>query len=1067
MKPLDPNRNVPSLFDSIANRFPNRPAAIFQSGSINYAELQTRANRLANRILQRGDIGDRIAFLLPYDISIIVTTIAALKAGRMVVALDPNDPAERLKDILADCSPTTIIADQHYRSLAKSVAGDSLDIVDPEEPSIKACAETNPELPLGPDSDGFLIYTSGSTGKPKGVVRSHGLSIHRPLEIARRMDLNESDRFVVLRSIWGGQGLNSLFIPLLHGAAFLPFPATQVGVTGLADWLREQQATILSCASSLLRHFMKTLDATSTFPDIRIVRVAADVTNGEDLPTFRKHFPNADLLIVMGASEAGSIACHRLSREDPVGTGALPVGRPLDGITVRVLDENGEECPPGITGRLTIQSRFLASRYWQNPELSARSFTDCDDGTRIFWSNDLASIDSDGLIRLAGRSDDTYKVRGNRVDLGDVDAALMGLPGVKDAAAIVAPRANGEPQLIGLYTANQIAPPSPARLRTIARARLLNSLVPSVFLPVDHIPRTPNGKVNRRQLASLIPSQRAESDKPARTETEKLLVRIWEEAFDQAPLGREDDFFALGGDSLIFAVISARVHGETGIQVTFRDIVSDPRLSELASAIDRKRQAPGGEDAFPLVQTERDGPLPLSPTQEMFWKDTRTLAHALRGNRAASVELVGPLDVATFRKSLSTIVARFETLNTRFALEDDQPVQIIEPAQPVDLTFCDLSGERDPDGRAAKLISEEAGRPFDLTEAPPRRFFLLRLSDERHLFIRSAHHILYDGPSWLIFFEDLALAYEAYSEGREPDLGPPGLQYADFAVWQHHIWRRDGPAFQRAIAEWKTRLQDGQFLTQHRWFPQYVRRKPADAAETVREIGWGLDTETALRLDQVGQEEAATFYVTRLALLSPVAAALLNEDAVMIGGIFTQRGRKELERTFGPLLNLIPLLLKLDWNTSFKDFVRQVRRLVIDSQDLAGLPFELLASELASQGLHMPAPILVFRLPTERPTINIGKAEIRNGPRTTYQSKGLFVAVNPVREDDGCAITFDRRIYSAGAMLDLADRFRRFAYTAARSPEMSLGDLIETNGIRDVQGPFHEPQTQQSLSDVY
>ena len=1038
---------IPRLFEVIAERFPDRPAVITQSGSATYGELNRSVNRIAHRLLRSGNVGDRIGYLIPYGVPLIATVLAGLKAGRMVVALDPGEPIDRLTALVGECSPSIIVADEQHRILATEIGGAGIEIVDADDP-FEDFPSTNPDLELDVDDDALLLFTSGSTGKPKALVRSHGLIVHRSLAVSGRMGVKPDDRFVALKSLWSGQGLAWLFISLLRGASFLPFPASQMGVTGLADWIRDQKGTILCGAASLLRHFMKTLPPETVFPNIRLVRASADATREADYRAVQAHFPNAGFAVMMGASETGTIAYLNLSPQHVEGKGAIPVGRPLDGVDIRVVDEAGNDCAPGAQGVLRIRSRFLASRYWNDPKLTAQTFFDCDDGTRIFQSNDMASINEDGILQLAGRNDDTYKIRGLRVDLGEVELSLARLPGIQEVCAIVSPRANGESQLVAFFIGNPEVPPSPGRLRAIARSRLPRHLIPSALIPVDQLPRTPNGKVDRGRLRAQAMATAERTGTPPVTDTEKLLASLWAEAFDLEGIGRDDDFFALGGDSLIGAVIAARTHGATGVQITFRDFIASPCLRDLAGEIDRKAGQTGEADAVPLVPKRRIGPIRLSPAQEVLWSTSKAESHAQRGNKTVPVELIGPLEVDVLRKSLNDVVARHEILRTRFAVVEGSPAQIVDPPSDVRLALYDLPESNDPSAAIAEIANEASLRRFDLAEAPPLRFELYRASDEHHYLVRTCHHIISDGPSWSIFFGELAEVYEAHIEKRPPELDPPAVQFADFSTWQREVWRQDGEPFQKAAEWWKRKIETDAPVKAPSLLVTYLRKKPAKSSENMEgACFWNIDSETSLRLDQVGDEISATPYVVRLAAVASVTARVLRQDRIVVGGVFTHRGRHELQSVMGPLVNPVPLIFPLDWNDTFRDHVGKVRQLVLDGQDQSGLPFEWLTAKLVSEGIEVPNPVIWFHSTTPSPKSSFADMTLVDGDPTIYRSRALFVSADLLDEQNRWAIGFDSRLYALESMEHFAGRMQQFMHAAARSPDATLRQLSESGEI--------------------
>ena len=1052
---LDIDGSVPSHFETIARRYPDRLAVICDTGELTYGELNLAANQLAHRLLRSGHIGDRVALLPSADSSMFAAMLAALKAGRMVAVLNPGDPVPRLRQLLVDCEPRVILTTGTHAILAEEIAGASIEVVRIDDESLSSLPSTNPGLPLGPDNFVSIVYTSGSTGQPKGVVRSHGNVLRACMVSARSIDMTPDDRAALLGAAWGGQGMNLGLAVLLCGAMVVPFAAVDRGVTGLAAWLNDRRITVYHSASSLFRHFMKTIDAAASFPHVRIVRISSDAATWEDF-TFRKHFPNATMITSMGASEVGPVAAGVVLPGDEARAGRVPVGRPQDGVEIRIVDDEGRDCPPGTVGTMSIRSRFLADGYWRDPVLTAQSFFDCGDGTRVFRSNDLARMDADGVIELAGRRDAAYKIRGLRVDITEVEQALSRLPGVDEAAAVVATRSNREPYLLAYVVAAAGSSPSPQKLRAAARGLMARHLVPAIFVMVDALPRTANGKVDRVRLREIAPPPRAGAAEPAVTETERLLVGLWEQAFDLEAVGRSEDFFDLGGDSLIGAVIAAGVHAAKGVELRFRTFIEHPVLEDMAAVVDRLSQGTGASEEPPLTAVRRDGPVPLSLLQEPFWQDSRAPDHSRRYTRAAIVRIDGHLDLDAFRASLGSVIARHEILRTRFGLEDGVPLQIVEPAGAVPLSVVDLSGAADADEQVDALLKSEGNRLFDLSAGPPLKFILMKVAGDCHLLIRSCHHIISDAPSWNVFFRDLGAAYEARIEGREPFPQPLPIQFADYSIWQRRVWRHDGSRHRDAVAWWKKQFQQQPVPSNARWLTRYLRTSPAGGLRPDEGyLSWGIDAESAARLDKLGRQEAATYYMVRLAALGPVLASLIGHDAVAIAGIFTNRHRVVMEGMFGPLLNPIPMIFRCDWGLTFRDLIKYARQLVLDAQEYAEIPFSGVLAELKAQQVDIPSVFVRLQVTTPMPPLHFAGLTLSLSKGVRADPRGIMVRLNPLREEDGCLLGFDARIYSAASMQDFIDRFARFMYVASRNPDATVGSLIERDGAeREFEQPL-------------
>ncbi len=1020
---------------------PDAPAVILGAETMTYAALDAAANRFARRLLEAGTKGDRVAHLMPDGPSVFVALLGALKAGRINHVLNHRDPLPRLLELVGDSEPEAIVTAEPHVELAMRLAGSRTRVIRADE-SLAGLPATSPEVPIAPADGAYLVYTSGSTGKPKAVLQAHAHIVRAALALREVMAVAPEDRIVLVASLWGGQATNTMWSTFFSGATLLPFPTVDYGVTGLEAWLADNRITIFISASSLLRRFMKTLAPDSAFPLVRMVKVSSDVATWDDFRAFLTHFPNGRLLSTMGASEVGNIACALLDRDSPQGTGPLPVGRAFPGLEIRILGPDGNQVPPGETGQLAIGSPSLFDSYWRDPTLTAKYYVALPEGIRMFRSDDLGRVDGNGNIFHAGRRDATYKIRGQRVDIAEVERFLIGLPGIEEAAAVALPRADGEAQLVGYVVARGGVMPSPRRVRGIARGFMPRHMVPSVFVPMAALPRTANGKVDRGRLRAIAPARAATASAGPETATERLLAGFWEEAFDLEGIGRDDDFFDLGGDSLIAAMVTTRIDAALGLQLPFQALVENPILKDLAAAIDTGTWRPATDER--LVAVPRNGPIALSLFQEPYWRTSRTPQHSRRYTRAATSRLDGPLDVGAFRAALEAVLVRHEILRTRFAVVDGDPVQVIEPPGPLHLEVTDLRGHADPEAVLTERIIEEGGRVFDLLGGPALEFRLFRLAETSHVLVRTSHHILTDAPSWNIFLRDLGGFYAARVEGTEPALPEMPVQFGDFAVWHRKIWRRGGRRFEEATAWLMQKLLAEPRPLNLRTVPGYLRKRPLGDGEPRSRRDWGLEPATSERLDALAHAEAATPYMVRLACLVPVVADIIQHDAVTIGGVFTNRNNAALEPVFGPLANFVPLVIRCDRRATFREHLRTVRAEVLDAHRFADVPLAELASALAECGVDLPPLFLWVHVPTATPPMAIAGVSMR--PERTARPPGgsgvVIVRFNLLAEETGSSVTIDPRIYTPELLDDLATRLGAFAAAAAADPDARLADIM-------------------------
>jgi acyl-coenzyme A synthetase/AMP-(fatty) acid ligase len=985
---------------------------------------------------------------MPQDRRIFLAIIATLKTGRIVLVLNGGDPPARIRQLLDDAEPTIILTVDSHWAQAQEIAGSKIGVINID--TLPPVTAESPKIEIGPDDIASLVYTSGSTGQPKGVMQTHGSILRNALDVTGAAGIVPEDRILLVASLWGGLALNTTWFTLVNGATLMSFPVVENGFTGLAEWLTKQRVSIFVSASSLFRHFMKSIDTGTRFPHMRLVKLSADPATREDFEKVLAHFPNSILMHSISLTETGNLAYMMLTRDAVIGEGQLPVGRPFDSVDLRILDEEGRDCPSGTIGTISAGHRYLAAGYWRDTVITAKHFFEGPRGTRVYRGGDLAFVNDEGLIVFVGRTDATFKIRGQLVDLTEVERGLAGIPGVRGVAVVGMPRPNGETSLVAYVVSSPGL--TSRRLRSAARSHMAGHLVPSFFVFIEALPRSANGKVDRTQLReNARPLLRdAASSLPA-TETEALMAHIWAEALDLEDVGRMEDFFELGGDSLVATVIAARLHDMMRIELDFGAFVEFPILKDFATFVDETRPIP---NALPLSRLKPDEPAPLSVVQEYYWRRSLDPTRSAGLTMAAAWRIEGPLDISVLRQSLNDVAARHDILRTRFKAgqwPDDVPFQSVQPPGEVPLPFVDLSEMSDAETRFEAVLDEERKRHFDLSAAPPVSFKLLRLRSDCHVLLRSAHHIVADGPSWNIFLQDLAHIYDARLRGKHPSLPPLAIQYADYSAWERERWRRGSKPLHEAAAWWRRELEDVPRPPESGWLTAYMRREPAgELSSDDWSIPWGLELNTSERLDRLGRFLNATYFAVRLAGLIPVCAMATGQDKVLLAAVRSTRTRAELQPIVGPFISYAPLNMSCDWNWAFRDLVVYARQKLIDVQRNAEAPYSLLIEELKAQGIAEPRPLLLVHKKAPRAPVHFGDLKLTRSDQNWHPMRpGIMVRFDEIQEHDGCLSVFDARVYSTELMREFVDCLAGFLQAAAKDPEASIRSLIETDGIGD------------------
>ena len=587
---LEPS--IPDRLEHIVRCHPHRLALKVGERAFTYDELNRAANRFAHAILaQHGRQTDPIALLFENGFEGIAAFFGVLKAGRFAVTLAPSFPLERLTQILDDSQARLIVTDAGHVELAgKFQHTHAVLNIDETDPAF--C--NNPGLHVSANDLAALMYTSGSTGTPKGVIRAHRTLLQLCGTYADKQRVTVNDRLSLVHSLSFGSAYSDLVPALLHGALLLPFDLKAESMHRFAAWLDEEQITICHLPPLAFRQLAACLTSQKPLPHLRLLCLSGSSVTRADFELYAKHFASSTLLqIRMGSTEAGVVASAIVDRDFAFPQEGTPIGYPHTGRTVLLLDEHHREVAPGEVGEIAVKGRDMSLGYWRRPDLTGKKFLAArvGDDERTYLTGDLGRRLPDGMVVHLGRKDSLVKIRGYRIEIAEIEGALQAHPDVREAAVVAWDRAPGDK-----YLAAYVVPqPGCSRLGVSALHNWLKGTLPDYMLPASFMFLTSlpvaNGKVNRQALP--LPG----GDRPAlsspyvgpRNSLESQLVKLWENLLGTAPIGVDDDFFALGGYSLLGAALMAQVHDTLETDLRLRALFEAPTIAQLARCIEKKR----------------------------------------------------------------------------------------------------------------------------------------------------------------------------------------------------------------------------------------------------------------------------------------------------------------------------------------------------------------------------------------------------------------------------------------------------------------------------------------------
>ena len=1119
-------------FEEQAARTPHAEALVAGTERLTYEELNLRANQLAHHLRGLG-VGPevRVGVRLGRSPDLVVSLLGVLKAGGAYVPLDPAYPEERLALMLEDSGARVVIGRSGVKLRHRTDPTDLTDPTDhPSDPSYPSDPSEPPPTAL-PGNLAYLIYTSGSTGRPKAVAIEHrsaaalvqwARGVFPPADLAGVLastsvafDLSVFELFVPLSS--GGRVIlagNALELPRLPAAS----EVTLVN-------------TVPSAMAELVRGGLPR--------SIRTVNLA-----GEPVPPSLVDavygIPGIERLYnLYGPSEDTTYStCALLA----AGRG-VTIGRPIDGTRAYVLDAGLEPVPAGVPGELFLGGAGLARGYLGRPELTAERFVPDplggEPGARLYRTGDLARWRPGGTLDFLGRTDHQVKVRGFRIELGEIEAALARLPGVRDAVVLALEEGDPGRHLVAFVVPEAGGGLPPSELRDGLRRTLPEHMVPSAFVPLEKLPLSPNGKVDRRELARLASGPTEAAEGSPRTQVETRLCELFAEMLGAAEVGIHDNFFDLGGHSLLATRLVARIERTFGVDLPVSALFEAPtaarladrlgagtsapdlpvapaprrrlsireqpyeaprtpleeRLVELWASILGREQVGIHDDFFDLgghsllgarlllearhsfgvdlplaelfdartpaalaVRLERAGArlhqetaawpeppegaavAPLSFAQQRLW-----LLHRLDPDSAAYhvpgvLTLAGTLRPEVLAAALEEIVRRHDALRTVFAVTREEPVQAVLPPAPRVLPLVDLTGLPDSprEIEAVRLTTAEARRPFDLAAGPLLRTLLIRTAAAEHRLVLAMHHIISDGWSLGVLRAELAALVAAFAEGRPSPLPPLPLQVPAFAEAQRRDLRED--LLERLLAHWRTRLDGAPALD----LPA-DRQRPAVLSDRGAAVPVTIPPAVAHGLRELAQQQGATLFMALLASWSALLSRHTGQDDLTVGTPVAGRDRREIEPLIGCFVNTLPLRVRMGGDPPFRDLLRHVREVTLAAWDHQSVPFEKIVEDLAPERDRGRTPLFQVMLalhnapqpPLSLPGLDLASAEISTGTAKF----DLSLLLTDGGEEIAGTLEYRTDLFEEATAERFAARFLELLAGAARAKEDRLSDL--------------------------
>ena len=968
------DKNIYQLFESQAKENPDAIAVVFEGEELTYRELNQKANQLA-RYLQTLGVKPEVlvGICIERSLEMVIGLLGILKAGGAYVPFDPHYPEERLSYMLDDSKVEVLLSQQ---SLESSLPDHQAQVfcLDTDWHRVEQYSQDSLETDIDAKNLAYVIYTSGSTGKPKGVMNTHEGIHNRLCWMQSAYQLNSCDRVLQKTPFSFDVSVWEFFWTLMTGATMVVArPEGHKDSNYLASLIAEQQVTTMHFVPSMLQVFLQEPDLT------RCSCLKRVFCSGEALPfeLTKRFFDRLDCELhnLYGPTEAAiDVTFWQCEPEDDLQV--VPIGRPIANTQTYILDKHLQPVPIGVLGELYLGGTNLARGYLNRPELTTEKFipnpfsvdnkevTDLTASTplrlcasaRLYKTGDLARYRQDRQIEFLGRIDHQVKLRGFRIELGEIEAVLDTHPQVQQAVVLATDDLTGNKRLVAYLASDEAI--KTALLREFLGAKLPEYMIPSIFITLDAIPLTPNGKVDRRALPAPEIRQEIKSDR-APTIKEKPIADIWKAVLNLEKIGVRDNFFELGGNSLLAMQIVSQIRQRLAVDLSLDSLFNSPTIAELTRAIEQQRQT-NFKHTSQIAPIDRDRILPLSSEERSLWFFEKLNPQSCVYNIPLTFQLNGAVEIEIIKQSINQIIARHEIFRTSFVEVKGEIQRIIAPELAIELPVVDVATEAE----ANILARQQASQPFNIDTDPLLRAKLLRFRDNRSWLLITCHHIVFDGWSIQILFDELVKYYDALSNNKAAPLPKLEIQYVDYAHWQQQ-WLQ-GDLYSKQLDYWRSQLADATPLIE---LPT-DRARPSVQTYSGDRLDFQLDADLSKALNSLSRQEGVTLYMTLLAAFKALLYRYTGQSDLVVGSPFANRNSADTEKLIGFLVNTLVLRTHVAGESSVRELLSRVREVTSGAYANANLPFAKLVKELQPERdlSYNPLFQVMFALQKQLPT---------------------------------------------------------------------------------------------------
>ena len=1082
-------QSVQDMFSRTAAKFGGAVAIDRRNRTVTYSELESQSNRLANFLLESGVMCRSMVGIFTDDPILIITSIlGVLKAGAVFVPLDPTFPDQRLQVMSEQVQPAWyVVENKHLAKLSRMRAEaifKAAFITFGREPAKVVCLDgipdgpiagfeasglrvletydaynhtNHPGIPSDPDAQCSIYFTSGSTGKPKAILgRLKGIDHFIRWEI-EAVGATAGTRVTQLSSPSFDGFLKDAFVPLCSGGVVCAPENRDVILDAekLAHWLDEKRIEVLHCVPSVFRALInKGLDPKS-FTVLKHVVMTGEPLHPADVKRWMQVFGSrVKLLNIYGTTETSLSKFQYEVKPEDVERPSIPVGKPIKGAAVMIMDSALRPCREGAVGEIYIRTPYRSHGYYGEPDLTKEVFIQnpftSDPNDIVYKTGDYGRLLEDGSLEILGRRDQQVQVRGVRVELGEIENLLRLHSAVADVAVIDRDDGDGNKFLVAYVTMTNGA--GSEHLRQYLAEKLPPTMLPSAFVEMEELPRTLNGKIDRKALPALelVQAERDKNDLMPRTPIEEIVAAIWREVLKLPVVGRTDNFFNLGGHSLLATQVILRLRDTLKVELPVRSIFESSTVEQLSALIQEQISEGRQQTPEPIEVVPRTEKLAPSFAQQRLWFQEKLTRGSDAFHLALGAKLEGQLNVPALEQTFGELIRRHESLRTSFPMIDGTLVQRISPPSKFAIPIVDLRrfDERDQETISRRLAQSELSRPFDLDSGPLARTILIRHRDDQYTIICTLHHIISDGWSRGVMVREISTLYKAFCSAEPSPLPELPIQYADFSEWQRQRLQDD--ALEQELNYWKEKLAGAPPLL------ALPTDRPRPAIQTYRGSTqpFILSQHLTEQLRTLSQRRGMTLFMTLLAAFQTLLFRYSAQEDIIVGTTAANRERSDIEGLIGFFVNMLALRTDFSGNPRFEDLLEQVRESTFKAYVYQGVPFERLVQELQPRRNQSYSPVfqVVFSFQNQPTLVGLSLPGLTlSVPEVELNSSQFDLLLDLSEGAEGLSGTlqYNPDLFDRTTMARMAEHFRNLLEGIAAHPEQRLSELpLETEDER-------------------